>query len=193
MDRVNICVDQDTFRDISYVAKSESKTLFAFANEWMSVVAKISTEGWSPSKLQGLCRSISLMKEMDVITLPSDFVDVLIAKQYASDKEELFKIVRNLGNEVASVVKMVALDLPQLGNLADEFLALLPLKRFNLSIDENGTTAKIVVVGAGRRKESTECALELLSSILNSYGYSITRSEVAVGTLRVWASNLQPS
>src|SRR2546422_10790852 len=86
MARTNISVDQAVFEEFSSQAKLKDKTLFAFANETLSAVAKISAEGGDPSELYGLWRTISLLKQVDVITLPSDFVDELIATQYASDK-----------------------------------------------------------------------------------------------------------
>src|SRR5580704_13366728 len=91
MARTNISVDQAVFEEFSSQAKLKDKTLFSFANESLSTVARISAEGGDPSELYGLWRTISILKQVDVITLPSEFVDDLIAKQYAADREGLLK------------------------------------------------------------------------------------------------------
>jgi len=187
MKRVSVYLDQANSEEITSTAKNEDKSLFTFANEWLLTAAKLSSAGWSPAKLQALCDSFSLMKTIDAITLPSDFVDELIARQYKSDKEGLLKMFRDMGSEIASVVKIEAPTIGEFAQLAKEFLALLPLKMFDLTTDEKRNEIDIKVVGAGRRLESTECALELLVSFLNAYGFVVKYHDVNLGTLRVLA------
>src|SRR5579863_7506302 len=170
MARTNISVDQTVFDEFSSEADRQNKTLFAFANESLSAIAKISAEGGNPGELYRLWRSISLLKQIDVITLPSDFIDDLIVKLYAQDKPNLLKMFRDLGSELVGVLKIAAENLDDLEKLAKDFIALLPLKQFKINkIDES--TIEIGIVGAGRKIESTECSLEFLKSILNGYGY----------------------
>lgn len=187
MARTNISVDQSVFEEFSSQAERQNKTLFAFANESLLAVAKISAEGGNPAELYRLWKSIMLLKQIDVITLPSDFIDELVAKIYSLDKPTLLRMFRNLGSELVGVLKIAAENLEELGQLAKDFTALLPVKQFKISnLDE--TTVEIGIVGAGRRIESTECTLEFLKSILNGYGYTMTKNEINVGTIRLWAS-----
>ena len=187
MARTNISVDQAIFEEFSSQAERQNKTLFAYANESLSAVAKISAEGGNPADLYRLWRSVTLLKQIDVITLPSEFIDELIAKIYSMNKPELLKMFRNLGSELVGILKIAAGNLDELGQLAKDFTALLPVKQFKISkID--ASTVEIGIVGAGRRIESTECTLEFLKSILNGYGYTVTKSELNVGTIRLWAS-----
>ncbi len=187
MARTNISVDQTVFDEFSSEADRQNKTLFAFANESLSAIAKISAEGGNPGELYRLWRSISLLKQIDVITLPSDFIDDLIVKLYALDKPGLLKMFRDLGSELVGVLKIAAENLDELDKLARDFVGLLPLKQFRINrVDESAI--EIGIVGAGRRIESTECSLEFLKSILNGYGYAPTKSEVNIGTIRLWAS-----
>ncbi|MDG6997888.1 MAG: hypothetical protein JRN15_02105 [Nitrososphaerota archaeon] len=187
MARTNISVDQSVFEEFSSQAERQNKTLFAFANESLLAVAKISAEGGNPSELYRLWRSVMLLKQIDVITLPSDFIDELVAKIYSLDKPTLLKMFRNLGSELVGVLKIAAENLEELGQLAKDFTALLPVKQFKIS-NIDGSTVEIGIVGAGRRIESTECTMEFLKSILNGYGYTVTKNEINVGTLRLWAS-----
>lgn len=188
MARTNIAVDQAIFEEFSSQAKLKDKTLFAFANETLSAVAKISAEGGDPSELYGLWRTISLLKQVDVITLPSDFVDELIAMQYASDRENLLKMFSELGSKLVGILKIAARDIDELAVLGRDFAMLLPLKQLKISKSKDGDSIEFRIVGAGRRIESTECSFALLKSILNGYGYAVTKHEMNVGTIMVWAS-----
>ncbi len=188
MARTNVSVDQAVFEEFSSQAKLKDKTLFAFANESLSAVAKISAEGGDPSDLYRLWRTYSLLKQVDVITLPSDFVDELIAIQYASGKERLLKMFRELGRKLVGVLKIAAKDVDELASLGSDFAMLLPLKQFKISRARDADSIEIRIVGAGRRMESTECSFVFLQSILNGYGYAVTKYEMNIGTIMALAS-----
>ncbi len=166
MARTNVSVDQAVFEEFSSQAKLKDKTLFAFTNETLSAVAKVSAEGGDPSDLYRLWRTYSLLKQVDVITLPSDFVDELIAAQYASSKEKLLKMFSELGRNLVGVLKIAARDIDELAGLGRDFAMLLPLKQLKISRSRDSDSIEIRIVGAGRRMESTECSYALLQSIL---------------------------
>lgn len=187
MARTNIAVDQAVFDEFAAQAEEQNKTLFAFANESLKAVTKVAAEGGNPGDIYRLWRSFSLLKQMDAVTLPSDFVDELVASQYARDREGTLKMFRDLGDKVVSILKIAAADLYELAALAKDFSGLLPIKQFLLKDGEEKNSIEIDVVGAGRKLESTECAQEFLNSIINGYGYSVIRHEVNTGTIRIWA------
>src|SRR5438128_2070916 len=120
MARTNISVDSDAFDEFSAQAERQNKTLFAFANESLLTVAKISSEGGNPSDLYRMWRAVTLLRQIDVITLPSDFIDEPIAKQYATDKPGLFKMFRELGSRLVGVLKIAAPTLEELSELAKD-------------------------------------------------------------------------
>ena len=188
MARTNISVDSDAFDEFSAQAERQNKTLFAFANESLLTMAKISAEGGNPTDLYRMWRSVTLLKQIDVITLPSDFIDELIAKEYAADKSSLLKMFRDLGSRLVGVLKIAAPTLEELSELAKDFTGLLPIKQFKITRMWEGNTVEIGIIGAGRRIESTECSFEFLQSILNGYGYGVTKHEMNVGTIKLWAS-----
>jgi hypothetical protein len=187
--RTNISVDDAVFNQFSQEAERQNKTLFAFANETLSAVSKISSEGGSPSQLYPLWRSLSVLKQIDVITLPSDFVDDLIEKIYTLDKDDALKMFRDLGSSVVGLLRIAADDLDSLASLAKDFTLMIPVKQFKV-VKEVGKeqAVKVDIVGAGRKISSTECTFEFIKAILHGYGYSVTRHEIGVGTLRIWAS-----
>lgn len=189
MARTNISVDQVVFDEFSSEAQRQNKTLFAFANESLSTMAKIAAEGGNPLDLYKMWRAVTLLKQFDAITFPSDFIDELISKDYARDKDGTLKMFRDLGSQIVGVLKIAAQNLDELSELVRNFAGLLPVKQFTLTAKDDRNHVEIDVVGAGRKIESTECALEFLTSVLNGYGYSVTKKEVNVGTIRLWASH----
>lgn len=188
MARTNISVDQKVFDEFSTQADRQHKTLFAFANESLSAVAKVAAEGGNPAELYALWRSTTLLKQIDVVALPSDFVDQLITRLFADDKAGTLKLFRDMGAQLSGVLKIAAADLPALAQLAKDLGGLLPIKQLTIKEQERGSM-EIDVVGAGRKLESTECAFEFLEAVVNGYGYSVTKKEVNVGTLRLWISS----
>lgn len=128
------------------------------------------------------------MKHLNAIALPSDFVDTMIANQYATDKEVLLSMFRDLGARMVVVLKFAAGDLVQLSRLADDFVGLLPLNQFKITPLQGGEALEIQVIGAGRRIESTEASFEFLRSIIEGYGWTITKHEISVGTIKMWAA-----
>jgi hypothetical protein len=186
MARTNLSVDQAVFEEFSAQAERQNKTLFAFANESLSAIARIAAEGGNPADLYSLWSSVSLLKQIDVITLPSDFVDVLIARMYKTDKASLLKTFGDLGSSLVGLLKIAAKDLNELSKLAKDFTILLPVKQFKILSDVNNDI-EVDIVGAGRIIESTECTFEFLQAILNGYSYSVSKRDIGVGTLRIWA------
>jgi len=185
--RTNISVDQTVFHEFAAEAERQDKTLFAFATESLREVAKVSEHGGQASDLYSMWRTVNLLKEMEVVTLPADFVDELIAKQYALDKDGLLRGFADLGSRMASVLRIVATDIDELEVLAKNFTTLLPIKEFKIRNRKDGSV-EIGIVGAGRKIESTECSLEFLTSILNGYGYDVAEREVYVGTIKLVAA-----
>jgi hypothetical protein len=188
MARTNISVDQNIFDAFSVEAARQNKTLFAFANESLSVVTKVASEGGSPSDLYSMWRSVTLLKQFDVITLPADFVDDVTAELYASHKEATLKRFSEIGSRFVTVLKIFAPELLDLTGVEKDFRGLLPIKQLAIK-DQGKGTFEIDVVGAGRRIESTECAREFLIAIVRGYGYTVTRQETNIGTIRLWATS----
>ncbi len=188
MKRTNMSVDHNVFEEFSSQAEKRHRKLFTYTNDWLSTASKIAAEGGDPDAVYAIWQSISLLKKVDVITLPSDFVDEIIAKQYAVDKKALLIMFRELGSQISGILKFAAKDLHELEKLATDFIALLPIKQFKVLVpDEPDGRVEIDVVGAGRRIESTQCTLEFLTAILNGYGYDVTKHEMNVGTISIWA------
>lgn len=186
MARSNLSVDSGVFEDFSFQTRRQNKTLFAFANETLASVCKICNEGGTVAELYPMWRSVSILKQMDVMTLPADFLDSLIEKLYAADKEGLLKMFWDLGANLVGMLKIAAEDIEVLEGLAKDLSLLLPIKKLKITHLENGEI-EIGIAGAGKKIESTECSAEFIKAVLYGYGYAMASQEVGPGTIRMVA------
>lgn len=186
MVRTNLSVDKEVFEEFAAEADRRKMTLFAFANESLSAITKISQEGGDPEEFYKIWRVLSILRQVDVITLPSDFVEDLIEAQYRLDKSATKAKFRDLGTSLVGLLKMASDDIQGLSPLAKDFGFFIPIKHFSLTILKSGA-AQVDVVGAGKGMETTECSAEFLKSILVGYGYAITKEELHPGTIRLMA------
>lgn len=190
--RANIAVDKTLFDNFAAQATLEGKTLFAFTNEWLDTAAKISAEGGNAKDDFKLWRSTSALKQIDTIVLPSDFVDEMIGKLYATDRAGLLKAFNDLGTGLVGILKIAASDIDGLPDLVRDFTLFTPIRRFELR-KKDGGSREIIIVGAGKRIESTECCFEFLKAVLNGYGYDVSSHELTVGTIRLMATKRGPT
>lgn len=193
MARANLYVDGSIFQQFKAEADRQNKSLYAFANESLLAVSQICSEGGSPSEIYPLWRCLSVLKQVDVMTLPSDFIDDLIEKIYNSDKAAALKMFSDLGASVVGLLKIAAQNLDGLASLAKDFMLIIPIKQFNVVKEKEEGIVRIEVVGAGKKMPSTECSFEFLKTILHGFGYSVTKTDMNTGTIRVWASQLKTS
>ncbi len=186
MVRTNISVDREVFDEFAAEADRRKMTLYAFANEALSAVTKVSREGGTPDEFYRIWRVLSIRKQVDVITLPSDFVELFIERLYKADTQATKAMFSELGSSLVGLLKMVAEDIEELSPLAKDFGSIIPIKSFNLTEGSDGHI-KLDVVGAGKGLETTECSSEFLKSILVGYGYVVTKEDLHAGTIRLLA------
>lgn len=185
--RTNLSVNPVTYEEFELQAQKQGKTLFSFTNETLSVMAKISAEGGTPGELYDIWHVLSVMRLVDVITLPADFVDDIIAELYHADKELLLKKFSELGSRLVSTLKVLVDNVDGLSQLGEDLRFIIPVKRFTLTELRDRDGVQVEVIGAGRRLESTECCARFLEAILNGYGLKIVKEQIDVGTIRVTA------
>ena len=186
MARTNISIDKKVFDEFAAEADQRKMTLFAFANESLSAITNICREGGTPEELYKIWRVLSILRQVDVITLPTDFVEELIELLYHSDKALTLAKFRDLGTSLIGLLKMAAENIEDLSPLAKDFGFFIPIKHFSLTSNDEGRI-QVDVVGAGKGMETTQCSAEFLKSILVGYGYSVMREELHAGTMRLWA------
>jgi len=186
MVRTNLSIDRSVFEEFAAEADRRKMTLFAFANESLSAITKISQEGGNPEEFYKIWRVLTILREVDVITLPSDFVEEFIERLYKADSSLTKSRFRDLGTSIVGLLKIAAEDIEDLTPLAKDFGFFIPIKHFDLRSTKDGRI-QVDVVGAGKVIQTTECSCEFLKSILAGYGYSVTKEELHPGTIRLQA------
>lgn len=187
MPRASLSVDRNISDEFSVQAQREGKTLYSFTNEWLDTASKISAEGGTAKDILGHWRLCSVLRQVDIITLPADFVEELILKMYPDEKENLFKMFSDLGARLVTLTKMAAPEIEQLATLGKDFADVIPIKKMEI-VKAGGNSVQVNIVGAGRRIETTECSFEFLKALLNGYGYNISSHELGIGTIRIRAT-----
>jgi len=186
MARTNLSIDRKVFEEFATQVEKRNMTMFAYANNSLSVISKIAAEGGDPASLYSIWRVTNILKEADAIMLPSDFLEDLLEELYVSDKQRLLDRFRDLGVSLVGFVKIFADDVTSLAALAKEFSFFVPIKHFSLTKGLNGDI-QVDVVGAGKRMAAAECSSEFLRGILSGYGYSVTKEDLHPGVMRFWA------
>jgi len=186
MVRTNLSIDKSVFEEFAAEADRRKMTLFAFANESLSAITKISQEGGNPEEFYKIWRVLSILRQVDVITLPSDFVEDFIENLYKADSALTKSRFRELGTSLVGLLKMAAENIEDLTPLAKDFGFFIPIKHFDLHATKDGRI-QVDVVGAGKALETTECSAEFLRSIIAGYGYVVTKEELHPGTIRLQA------
>jgi hypothetical protein len=186
MVRTNLSIDKAVFEEFAAEADRRKMTLFAFANESLAAITKISREGGNPDEFYKIWRVLSILRQVDVITLPSDFVDDLIERLYRVDSAATRTRFRELGASLVGLLKMAAESIEDLGPLARDFGFFIPIKHFALTAPKPGMV-QVDVVGAGKAIETTQCSAEFLKAIIEGYGYAVVREDLHPGTIRLVA------
>lgn len=184
--RTSMYVEDSVFDEVSLQARKQGRTLYAFMNEALSVMTKICADGGDPSELLEMWRLTSTLKLLEVVTLPSDFVDDLIVELYHFDKASLLRRAGELGSRLVEPLQIIAGDVDRLSQLAQDLKMILPIKELRMVTDAEKGTIELSILGAGRRFESTECCGAFLDGLLGGYGYSVVKQEVGLGTIRIW-------
>jgi len=184
MARTNLSIDRQVFEEFAAEADRRNMTLFAFANESLSAITKISREGGNPEEFYKIWRVLAILRQVDVITLPTDFVEDLIEAQYQADAKGIKEKFRVLGSSLVGLLKMAAENIEDISPLAKDFGFFIPIKHFGLTKLKTGYL-ELDIVGAGKAIETTECSAEFMRAIVAGYGCAVVKEELHPGTIRM--------
>ena len=178
-------VEDSVFDEVSVQARRQGRTLYAFMNEALSVMTKICADGGDPSELLEMWRLTSTLKLLEVVTLPSDFVDDWIVQLYHIDRGPPEKGER-AWREACGAAADNSGDVDRLSQLAQDLKMILPIKELRMVSDAEKGSIELSILGAGRRFESTDCCGAFITALLGGYGYSVVKQEIGLGTIRIW-------
>jgi hypothetical protein len=140
-------------------------------------------ENIEPQDVKALFRAHVLLKDLDAVVLPSEFMDMLIADLYMVNREKLLERFRQLGRDVGKVLKVYATSIEELFDLAKTVGQFFPLKRLEVKMKQM-KQYEIAVLGVGSRPESTQCVYEAFKAIIHEYGYKTRNETIGKGIIK---------
>lgn len=183
MVRASLAVDAEIADSLSKLAEAKHMTLYSLTNQILQTFVEMMNENIEPQDVKALFRAHVLLRDLDAVVLPSEFMDMLIADLYAVNKEKLLERFRQLGRDVGKVLKVYAASVEELFELAKTVGQFFPLKRLEVR-PKQMKQYEIALLGVGSRPESTQCVYESVKAILHEYGYRTRNETVGKGIIK---------
>ncbi|MCL7401254.1 MAG: hypothetical protein LZ168_00490 [Thaumarchaeota archaeon] len=187
MARVSLAVEAEVAQALSKLAEEKHMTLYSLTNQILKTAIELLRENLEIQDLKDLLLGYTILRDLDAVVLPSDFMDSLISELYTRDKELVLKKFRQLGRDVGKYLKVYTESFEDLLQLAHKVGRFFPLKRLE-SRYISREQYELVIVGVGRRIESTECVYEAMNGILEEYDVKIIEGEMTKGLIKVKVS-----
>ncbi|MEM4180054.1 MAG: hypothetical protein QXJ55_10320, partial [Candidatus Caldarchaeum sp.] len=132
MVRASLAVDAEIADALSKLAEAKHMTLYSLTNQILQTFVEMMNENIEPQDVKALFRAHVLLRDLDAVVLPSEFMDMLIADLYTVNKEKLLERFRQLGRDVGKVLKVYAASVEELFELAKTVGQFFPLKRLEV-------------------------------------------------------------
>ncbi|GBC70880.1 hypothetical protein HRbin02_00652 [Candidatus Calditenuaceae archaeon HR02] len=184
MYRSTLSVNGEIAKELLALAREKNMTLFALTNQILETAILLMKMGVDFQALRNLVSVLKILRDVDAVVIPSDFLDKLIYELYKNNQKELLNSFKQLGMELAEYFKLEAMDIERLVSLAQTLSTLLPLKRVSLR-RLNHTTYELSAVGVGGRVESTNCVYYFIEGIFEKYGLEIQDKTISKGLINV--------
>ncbi|MDG6929270.1 MAG: hypothetical protein JRN39_00655 [Nitrososphaerota archaeon] len=191
MVRTNVAIDESIAYILSDEAGRQNKTLYAFTNELLSTVLKITKEGGGTGEIYASWRFMHMLREIDSVPLPGDLLEKLINKLFDNEKEWLLKAWYEEGAKLGTYLQLYQPKFEELADLAREVKALLPMKKVEVirGLDTGDSIEfSIKAIGAGLSPASTNCAERFVHGILSAYSMKIGSSRASEGIIEIKAA-----
>ncbi|MEM0445059.1 MAG: hypothetical protein QXO86_01805 [Nitrososphaerota archaeon] len=184
MYRSTLSVNGDIAKELLSLAREKNMTLFSLTNQILETAIMFMKMGIDFQGLRNLVSVMKILKDVDAVVIPSDFLDKLIAELYKNNQKELLNSFKQLGMELAEYLKLEAPNVEKLVSLAQTLSTFFPLKRIALR-RLNHTTYELSAVGVGGRQESTLCVYNFVEGVLEKYGLEIQDKSISKGLINI--------
>jgi hypothetical protein len=184
MTRSSLAVESSIAEQLSKLAEEKHMTLYSLTNQILQTSLEMLREDFEPVDIKNLWQVYRILRDMDAVVLPADFMDSLIADLYKVEKDELLEKFHQLGRDVGRYLQVVSEEFDIILDIGQRFSRFFPLKKVEFKYQGDGSY-EISVVGAGGRIETTRCMYEALKGILEEYGATIKDESITKGLIRV--------
>ncbi len=193
MARVNIAADADIVKELEKEVKSRGYTIYAVTNIALKAILEVLKSGEDSTTLRDLVELYKVSKDLDLIPVPSWFIESLVKLGYEKDKKSLEEICEGAGKQLSSYLKSRASSFEDLLKIYSEIRGVLPIKDINVKSGGDGTF-DIRLTGTGFNVEATLCAGMAFKKILETYSFEIKElSPSPGGIIFMRAKYLGPS
>ncbi|MEM3197617.1 MAG: hypothetical protein QW431_06690 [Conexivisphaerales archaeon] len=173
MSRSNIAVDKQLAQRLANAAVSKNKPIYSLTNEIIKAGLDLFDEKVDINELPRMVKVMKMMKDLDVVPVPGNLMDLMIKMLYLNDREQLmqvgFREGEVLGNYFSTFYKSVV-DLV-LSN-KDIVVQIFPVKRLEFeptSVKGEKAVYTLRAIGIGRSRETTEFVKEIMRGLLSTY------------------------
>ncbi|MEM1936581.1 MAG: hypothetical protein QXX49_00685 [Candidatus Caldarchaeum sp.] len=184
MVRASLAVDAEIAEALSRVAEEKHMTLYSLTNQLLKMSVDLLRENFEIQDIKNLIKAYWVLRDVDAVVLPSDFMDSIIADLYSKDRESLLKKFKQLGQDVGKYLKVYAETVDGLLQLAGIVSKFFPLKKLDVKYTSKGVY-EVALIGVGGRIESTQCVFEAMKGVLEEYGLKILDHSLAKGLIKV--------
>jgi len=184
MYRSTLSVNGELAKELLVLARERNMTLFSLTNQILETAILLMRSGVEFQDFKNLVSVLKILRDVDAVVIPSDFLDKLIADLYKSNQKEVQGAFKQLGMDLAEYLKLEAPDIMKLISLAQTLSRLFPLKRVNLK-RLNDSTYELSAVGVGGRLESTTCVYHFVEGVLERYGYAVRDKTISRSLITV--------
>ncbi|AWR93458.1 hypothetical protein [Acidianus brierleyi] len=180
MARVNIAADAELIKELEKEVKSRGYTIFAVTNIALKAILELLKSGEDSTTLQNLVEMYKITKDLDIIPIPSWYIENLVKLAYEKDSKSFQDICDGTGEQLSSYLKSRASSFEDLLNLYSEIRGVLPIKDINVK-KGSGDSIDIRLTGTGFNIESTLCAGRVFKKILEAYSFEVIEMTTSPG------------
>ncbi|MCL4344658.1 MAG: hypothetical protein JRN26_06135 [Nitrososphaerota archaeon] len=173
MPRSNIAVDKQLAQWLANTAESKNKPIYALTNEIIKIGLDLIDGKVEINELPTTVKIMKMMKDLDVVPVPGDLMDLMIKMLYLSDREQLMQIGFREGEELGNYFSTFYKSMVELiSSSKDVLVQIFPLKRLELeptSVNGEKAVYTLRAIGVGRSRETTEFVKEVMRGMLSVY------------------------
>jgi hypothetical protein len=171
--RSNIAVDKQLAQWLANTAESKNKPIYALTNEIIKIGLDLIDGKVEINELPTTVKIMKMMKDLDVVPVPGDLMDLMIKMLYLSDREQLMQIGFREGEELGNYFSTFYKSMVELiSSSKDVLVQIFPLKRLELeptSVNGEKAVYTLRAIGVGRSRETTEFVKEVMRGMLSVY------------------------
>jgi hypothetical protein len=170
--RINIAADADIVKELEKEVKSRGYTIYAVTNIALRAILEVLKSGEDSTTLLDLVELYKISKDLDLIPIPSWFIESLVKLGYEKDQKKFEEICEGAGKQLSSYFKSRASNFEDLIQIYSEVKGVLPIK--DISVKSSGDEIfDIRLTGTGFNVEATLCAGLAFKKILETYSFEV--------------------